>query len=106
MEITSPRIPCVTLATRMGDPTFVKRFRAAERPGLYCRVIQTGCVQAGDAVRLEPYTGDVLITAGEMFRLYYENPISEGELRRLLAAPIAIRARTENEEKLAEILAG
>ncbi len=49
LEITAPRIPCSTLAARMDDPTFVKRFRAAERPGLYCRVIQTGVVQAGDA---------------------------------------------------------
>ena len=35
LEVTAPRIPCVTLATRMGDPAFVKRFRHAERPGLY-----------------------------------------------------------------------
>src|SRR4051794_39575210 len=31
LEVTSPRIPCVTLATRMGDPKFVKRFAQAER---------------------------------------------------------------------------
>ena len=32
LEVTAPRIPCVTLAARMGDPDFIKRFRAAERP--------------------------------------------------------------------------
>jgi MOSC domain-containing protein YiiM len=42
LEVAAPRIPCVTLAARMGDPVFVKRLRAAERPGLYCRVIQEG----------------------------------------------------------------
>ena len=52
LEVTSPRIPCVTLAARMGDPGFVKRFRAAERPGFYCRVLQEGFVRAGDAVTL------------------------------------------------------
>ena len=34
LEVTAPRIPCWKLAQRMGDPGFVKRFRAAERPGL------------------------------------------------------------------------
>ena len=33
LEVTAPRIPCWKLAQRMGDPGFVKRFRAAERPG-------------------------------------------------------------------------
>ena len=42
LQVTAPRIPCVTLAARMGDPAFVKRFRQAERPGLYCRVLQPG----------------------------------------------------------------
>ncbi len=27
LEVTAPRIPCSTLATRMGDPQFVKKFR-------------------------------------------------------------------------------
>jgi MOSC domain-containing protein YiiM len=35
-RVTAPRIPCVTLAVRMEDPAFVKRFRQAERPGVYC----------------------------------------------------------------------
>lgn len=53
LQVTAPRAPCRTLAARMGDPAFVKRFRQAERPGFYCRVLQEGWVQAGDAVRLE-----------------------------------------------------
>ncbi len=39
LEVTAPRI-LASRWQRMGDPTFVKRFRYAERPGLYCRVIQ------------------------------------------------------------------
>ena len=42
LQVTAPRIPCGTFATRMDDPQWVKRFRHAERPGLYCRVIQEG----------------------------------------------------------------
>ncbi|MFN8418216.1 MAG: MOSC domain-containing protein [Anaerolineae bacterium] len=39
----------------MGDPQFVKRFKEAERPGVYCRVISEGKVSAGDSVTLKPY---------------------------------------------------
>ena len=42
LEVSAPRIPCSTLAARMGDPQFVKKYRQAERPGLYCRVISRG----------------------------------------------------------------
>jgi len=104
LEVTAPRIPCATLATRMGDPTFVRRFRAAERPGLYCRVVQGGFVQVGDAVALEPYAG-ATITALEMFRDAFAPQLSEATLRRQLAAPIAARARAENEAQLRALLA-
>jgi MOSC domain-containing protein YiiM len=100
VELTAPRIPCGTLAARMGDPGFVKRFRHAERPGVYCRVITPGAVQAGDPVTLEPYTGETL-TVRTMYQQYYRNDLTEAEVRRQLAAPIAIRARQELEEKLA-----
>ncbi len=104
LEITAARIPCVTLAARMGDPQFVKRFRAAERPGAYCRVIQTGTVHAGETVRLEPYAGET-ISVVEMFRLWYDSDASEADIRRVLAAPLAIRARAANEERLERLLA-
>ncbi|MBC7869245.1 MAG: MOSC domain-containing protein [Chitinophagaceae bacterium] len=104
LEVTSPRIPCVTLAARMEDPIFVKRFRQAERPGVYCRVIKTGIVRVDDPVNLERYQGDTL-SALEMFHNYYNKDASEADLRRELAAPIAIRARRENEERLNKLLA-
>ena len=104
VEVTAPRIPCVTLAARMGDPTFVKRFRHAERPGLYCRVIQPGSVQAGDAVRVEAYAGPT-ISAREMFRFFYTPVEDAATLRRHLAAPIAIRDRVDKESMLHRITA-
>lgn len=104
LEVTAPRIPCVTLARRMDDPTFVKRFRAAERPGLYCRVIQEGTVQSGDAVHYTPYAGE-RIPAIELFRNFYDNKPTVTTLRRHLAAPIAIRDRQAKEQQLAELLA-
>ncbi len=105
LEVTSPRIPCATLAARMGDPTFVKRFHHAERPGVYCRVIRAGRAAAGEAVRLEPHAGPT-ITVLEMFRDYYANEWDEAKLRRHLAAPVAIRDRVELEERLARLMGG
>ena len=102
LEVTAPRIPCVTLATRMDDPQFIKKFRAAERPGLYCRVIRSGKVQPGQTVTWERIT-DPTITAIEMFRDFYEPDRSEANLRRHLAAPIAIRDRVVKEAYLGEL---
>jgi len=102
LQVTAPRIPCATLAARMGDPAFVKRFRAAERPGLYCRVLTPGSVQAGDPVTVERYAS-ATISVLEMFRDYYDNALSEATLRRHLAAPIAARARADDEEKLRKL---
>jgi MOSC domain-containing protein YiiM len=105
LEVTAPRLPCVTLAARMGDPDFVKRYRDAERPGLYCRVIQAGTVQAGETVSLERYPGET-VTILKMFRDYYVPDRSEATLRRYLAAPLAIRARRDKEAQLQKLLQG
>lgn len=99
LQVTSPRIPCGTFATRMGDPQWVKKFRAAERPGLYVRVIQEGVIKAGDPVTVEKYTGET-ISIVEMYREHYVKDKTEESLRRHLAAPISIRARRDLEEEL------
>jgi MOSC domain-containing protein YiiM len=98
LQVTAARIPCGTFATRMNDPQWVKRFRSAERPGLYCRVIQEGFVKAGDPVSVERYTGET-ISILDMFREFYNKNKSEESLRRHLDAPIAIRARRAIEKE-------
>ena len=103
LEVSAPRIPCGTLAARMGDPKFVKKYRQAERPGLYCRVIQEGMIQTSNEVKVEPYQGET-ISILQMFRDYYDHHKSEETLRRHLRAPIAIRARKETEEDLEKLL--
>ena len=99
LQVTAPRIPCGTFATRMSDPQWVKKFRNAERPGLYCRVIKEGVVEAGTPVSVEKYSGET-ISIVKMYRDYYEKDKSEESLRRHLNAPIAIRAREDLEEEL------
>jgi MOSC domain-containing protein YiiM len=103
LEVTAPRIPCGTLAARMDDPKFVKRYRQAGRPGLYCRVIQEGLLRVGDEVSVEPYKGETLSIA-EMFHDYYEKDKNEATLRHHLNAPIAIRSRIELEQQLQVLL--
>jgi len=99
LEVTAPRIPCDTFAARMGDPGFVARFRIAERPGAYCRVIREGTIQAGDVVTLEPYTGDV-VTIAEVFSDYYESDHALADIYRFLAVPLAERAREAKQRQM------
>lgn len=103
LEVTAPRIPCSTLAARMGDPQFVKKYRHAERPGLYCRVIQEGVVQAEDEVVLERYAGETFSIL-QIFRNHYNRDKSEDVLRRILRAPIGIRSRMKLERDLQGLL--
>ena len=102
LEVAASRIPCHVLAARMNDLGFVKKFRAAQRPGAYCRVIETGAVQVGDAVTLEPHVGET-VSLLEDFNLYYDANVSRASIERALNAPIAIRTRAELTQKLAKL---
>jgi MOSC domain-containing protein YiiM len=102
LQVTAPRIPCNTFAARMNDPYWVKKFRQAERPGLYCRVLQEGIIKTGGQVSLESYQGETLSLL-EMYREYYVKNKSRETLLRHLRAPIAIRARQDLEKELQKI---
>jgi MOSC domain-containing protein YiiM len=102
LEVTSPRIPCMTLESRMGIRRFATQFRDAERPGFYCRVIQEGMVQNGDRVSLDRFAGET-VSLIEVFSDFYEPVLEEAAIRRILAAPIAIRARAHKEKQLANL---
>ncbi len=102
LEVAASRIPCHVLAARMNDLGFVKKFRLAQRPGAYCRVIETGQVQVGDAVTLEPLVGEAFSLL-EDFNLYYDANPSRANLERALKAPVAIRTRSELTQKLAKL---
>ncbi|MGI8650466.1 MAG: MOSC domain-containing protein [Rubrobacter sp.] len=105
LEITGPRIPCATISARMNDRLFVKKFRFAERPGVYCRVLCGGEVWSGQEVLLEPYSGEVEppLSVIESFREFFGPDHSEATLRRHLASPIAVRDRLEKERLLSEL---
>jgi MOSC domain-containing protein YiiM len=53
LEVVQPRLPCFKLALKMGDPTFVRRFAQASRPGAYLKIVEEGELGAGDVVEVD-----------------------------------------------------
>ena len=102
LEATAPRIPCDTFATRMEDPGFGLRFRDAERPGIYFRVLNEGEIAVGDPVTFVE-SADHEVTILDLFRFKYRLRHEAEELRRLLEAPIAERMRAQIEDQLAKL---
>jgi MOSC domain-containing protein YiiM len=101
LQVTVPRIPCGTLARRMEDREFVKAFRYAERPGVYCRVTATGEISAGVPVTHQLYADDRIGIVAMYRDWYVRKKLSAADLKRTLAAPIGARARRDWEELLA-----
>jgi MOSC domain-containing protein YiiM len=67
LEIDDVRTPCHTFQAWLGEPGWIKRFRAEGRPGAYLRVLETGTVQAGDPLEVVERR-DHDLTVGLMFR--------------------------------------
>lgn len=101
LQVTAPRIPCNTLATRMGDKKFAKQFVSVARSGAYCRVLQTGPVSAGDVFEWESFDGD-RISLTEFFDDCHRK-LDAGTLNRYLAAPIDERTRKDFSGRLKKL---
>jgi MOSC domain-containing protein YiiM len=102
LQATAARIPCSVFAQHVARSRWVKRFAAARRPGFYARVLEAGVVGAGDPVsRLAGGEGHPEIVT--TLDTYFDPAPAVETLEALLAAPLAARARTDYEEKLARI---
>ncbi len=65
LEVSDPRTPCWKLEEKVGEPGFMERFVAAQRPGTYLRVLREGEVAPGDTVRvLNPRSRSCCARAG------------------------------------------
>ncbi|THV17482.1 MOSC domain-containing protein [Rhizobium rhizophilum] len=91
LEVTSARMPCATFAAKMDDPTIVKRYTRAARPGAYTRVIQGGMIEAGQPVEFMPWSGD-RVTMREMMATFGRR-LSEADRARYLAVPVNYKVR-------------
>jgi MOSC domain-containing protein YiiM len=102
LEITYHRTPCMTLAARMGDRGFVKRFHHAGRPGAYCRVIEPASIEAGMDVSLLPFAGE-RVTMGELMALDGVRDLDPAFMQRALTTPIRDKTRFKYEDLLARL---
>ncbi|KQV44367.1 MULTISPECIES: MOSC domain-containing protein [unclassified Rhizobium] len=91
LEVSSARIPCATLAARMGDRAFPQLFLKAGRPGFYCRVLREGALQVGDAITYHAFDG-APVTMPELLKSFGRN-LSDADRDRYLAAPINQKLR-------------
>ncbi|HLZ29072.1 MAG TPA: MOSC domain-containing protein [Chloroflexota bacterium] len=67
LQVTSPRIPCVTFAAWMRDRGWLKKFTQRAVPGAYLRVLTSGTIQAGDPISIE-FRPPHRVTIGVTFR--------------------------------------
>jgi MOSC domain-containing protein YiiM len=83
VQVTSPRIPCITFQSWIDEPHWVKRFAAAGRPGAYLRVLTEGAVGAGDEAEVLGRPAE-RVTVAESMRAYYGD---QDLMRRVLQVP-------------------
>lgn len=86
LQATSARTPCGTLAARMGDPSIVKTYRQAMRPGIYCRVLTPGMACAGEVIQHIRHDG-AGVPIPEMLEKFGKQ-LTEVDTLRFLEAPI------------------
>jgi MOSC domain-containing protein YiiM len=75
VQVTSPRVPCVTFAGWMDESQgvnrqWVRRFAGAGRPGAYLRVLEEGVVGRGDPVEVLGQPAQ-RVTVAESMRAFY-----------------------------------
>lgn len=92
LELTAPRIPCATLATRMRDAHFVQQFAEARLPGAYARVLQPGVLEAGQRAAVSR-GDDTWPTIVSLFDLWFARSRERPVLIDVLRAPLASRLR-------------
>jgi MOSC domain-containing protein YiiM len=86
-----PRIPCGTFAAWQGEAHWVHRFTERGAPGAYLKVLASGPIQAGDAIRVER-RHEAGVTLGFVFRALTTEPDLLPELAEVEDLPDGRRA--------------
>jgi MOSC domain-containing protein YiiM/N-acetylglutamate synthase-like GNAT family acetyltransferase len=86
LQVSQPRLPCVKLAARHRRADLPKRFVAAERPGVYFRVLREGSIGAGDPIRVVRRVEERW-TVPEVFRVLTRGESAPGVAVRLAGLP-------------------
>ena len=87
LEVTQGRQPCWKLNLRFGVPDMSTRVQNTLRAGWYCRTLQAGVVQAGDALELleRPHPG---WTVQRLLALIRDRECHPAVLNEVLALPL------------------
>lgn len=99
LQVTSPRIPCVTYANVMKSKSALKDFYDAGRPGAYARVLVAGTLNKNEQVDLIPYQGE-RITIAENMTAYRANFPNLSFFERALTAPAHYKLHIEARARL------
>lgn len=86
IEITTPRIPCMTLTRRLGYADAIPFIRALGWCGWYNRVIEEGEAEAGDEMELV-HADPAGVSIRELYGLNSEKSAPRAALERALAVP-------------------
>ena len=94
LQVTSPRIPCDTFTAHMLENDWIRRFRDARRPGVYCRVLCAGPVVVGDRGTRRGYD-DPTHSVLESQDLFYGSVADHDDafIERALAGPMHAKER-------------
>jgi len=98
LEVCQPRLPCYKLAMKMEDPTFVRRFGDAGRPGAYLRVVREGDIGAGDDISILSRPGHA-VTVGLVSRALLGDHALAPEM--LVATALPLRLQSWARERMA-----
>ncbi|MDA1300499.1 MAG: MOSC domain-containing protein [Proteobacteria bacterium] len=101
LQVTAPRIPCNTLAARMGNKLFPKKFIKHGQSGHYCRVLQTGRIKVNDPFKIVPYDGPRLANTRFFRDWLARSRLTAQEIEQYLAIPIDVRSRAVLQDLLA-----
>jgi MOSC domain-containing protein YiiM len=98
LQVTSPRLPCYKLATKMELPGFIKMFASALRPGAYFSVVQEGEIEEGNSIEVV-FRPKHRVTLAEMARIYL---FERHRIAELLVPDLPASWRESIESKLAQ----